>query len=123
VSTIEPGTRSPAARATNPDDRVRAVGVAQEVAGILKSAIGGPLPLRLRGWDGSDAGDPSSPATLVLRNPTGPRRLIWAPNELGPPPRQVEELSVSVHITCDGSVGQILGPQSTSYTQNQLVPA
>jgi len=32
-------------------------------------------------------------------------------------------LAVSVHITCDGSVGQILGPQSTPYTQNQLVPA
>jgi hypothetical protein len=38
-------------------------------------------------------------------------------------PRQVVELAVNVHITCDGSVGQILGPQSTPYTPNQLVPA
>jgi cyclopropane-fatty-acyl-phospholipid synthase len=83
VSTFEPGTQDPAAPATNPDDRVRVVGVAQEVVGILESAVGGSLPLRLRGWDGSEAGDPSSPATLVLRNPTALRRLIWAPNELG----------------------------------------
>jgi hypothetical protein len=38
-------------------------------------------------------------------------------------PRQVVELAVSIHITCDGSVVQILGPQSTHHTQNQLVPA
>jgi cyclopropane-fatty-acyl-phospholipid synthase len=62
---------------------VRVVGVAQDVVGILESAIGGPFPLRLQGWDGSAAGDPHSPATLVLRNPTALRRLIWSPNELG----------------------------------------
>ena len=38
-------------------------------------------------------------------------------------PRQVVELAVSVHITCDGSIGQIRGPQWIPYTQNQFVPA
>lgn len=38
-------------------------------------------------------------------------------------PRRVGELAVSVHITCDGSVGQIVRPESTPYTQDQFVPA
>jgi cyclopropane-fatty-acyl-phospholipid synthase len=57
--------------------------VAQDVVGILETAVGGPMPLRVRGWDGSEAGDPRSPATLVLRSPRALRHLIWSPNELG----------------------------------------
>ncbi len=44
---------------------------------------GGALPLRIRAWDGSEAGDPSSPATVVVRSPRALRRLLWSPGELG----------------------------------------
>ena len=83
MGTFKPDTRNSTAPVARPDDQVSVVGVAQQVVGILESAIGGPLPLRLRGWDGSQAGDPDAVAILVLRNATALRRLIWSPNELG----------------------------------------
>lgn len=38
-------------------------------------------------------------------------------------PRQIVEQTVRVRFTCDSSVGQAVGPQSTHYTQSQIVPA
>ncbi|WP_329460002.1 cyclopropane-fatty-acyl-phospholipid synthase family protein [Streptomyces sp. NBC_01497] len=43
---------------------------------------GGPLPLRLRAWDGSSAGPADAPA-VVLRSRRALRRLLWQPDELG----------------------------------------
>jgi cyclopropane-fatty-acyl-phospholipid synthase len=40
------------------------------------------LPIRIRAWDGSEAGPPDGPA-LVLRSPLALRRLLWHPGELG----------------------------------------
>jgi cyclopropane-fatty-acyl-phospholipid synthase len=40
------------------------------------------LPIRIRAWDGSEAGPPGGPA-LVLRSPLALRRLLWHPGELG----------------------------------------
>jgi cyclopropane-fatty-acyl-phospholipid synthase len=53
------------------------------VTSVLEAAVGGALPVRIRCWDGSAAGDPDATATLVLRDPRALRRLLWAPGELG----------------------------------------
>ncbi|HVW42218.1 MAG TPA: cyclopropane-fatty-acyl-phospholipid synthase family protein [Amycolatopsis sp.] len=45
--------------------------------------MGSELPLRIRAWDGSEAGPPDAPARLVLRRRRALRRLLWSPNELG----------------------------------------
>jgi cyclopropane-fatty-acyl-phospholipid synthase len=57
--------------------------VAAEVLSVLQDAVAGPLPVRIRCWDGSTAGDPDTGATIVLRRPRALRRLLWAPGELG----------------------------------------
>lgn len=43
---------------------------------------GGPPPLRVRAWDGSEAG-PSDGPVLVVRKRRALRRLLWSPGELG----------------------------------------
>ena len=82
MSTSERDTRAPEI-GVDQDPGPRVEGVAQQVDTILQMALGGPVPLRLRGWDGSEAGDAHGDATLVLRNPDALRRLLWSPNELG----------------------------------------
>jgi cyclopropane-fatty-acyl-phospholipid synthase len=56
------------------------------VAGVIASLAGtlglAQLPVRLRAWDGSEAGPLSGPAVL-LRSPQALRRLLWHPGELG----------------------------------------
>jgi cyclopropane-fatty-acyl-phospholipid synthase len=46
------------------------------------SRAGFDLPVRVRAWDGSEAG-PAGPLTAVLRSPRALRRALWAPGELG----------------------------------------
>jgi len=55
------------------------------VAGRLAAAVGdvlGDLPVRIRAWDGSEAGPAGAPV-VVLRSRTALRRLLWDPDELG----------------------------------------
>ncbi|MDF3293705.1 SAM-dependent methyltransferase [Streptomyces silvisoli] len=49
---------------------------------LAEGALGAPLPLRIRAWDGSEAGPPDAPL-LVLRHRRALRRLLWKPGELG----------------------------------------
>ncbi|MEV6018872.1 MULTISPECIES: cyclopropane-fatty-acyl-phospholipid synthase family protein [unclassified Streptomyces] len=49
---------------------------------LVEQLLGAPLPLRVRAWDGSEAGPPSAPA-LVVRNRRALRRLLWKPGDLG----------------------------------------
>ncbi|MGN6608893.1 MAG: class I SAM-dependent methyltransferase [Jatrophihabitans sp.] len=44
--------------------------------------MGVELPVRLRAWDGSEAGPAGGPV-LVINNRRALRRLLWAPGELG----------------------------------------
>ncbi|MBT3153253.1 class I SAM-dependent methyltransferase [Streptomyces sp. CHD11] len=55
---------------------------APRLKGILEQLTGTPLPVRIRAWDGSQAGPPDSP-TLVVRNRRAVRHLLWQPGELG----------------------------------------
>ncbi|CAL9441713.1 putative fatty acid methyltransferase [Streptomyces sp. enrichment culture] len=49
---------------------------------LVEQALGVPLPVRIRAWDGSQAGPPGTPV-LVVRNRRALRRLLWKPGELG----------------------------------------
>ncbi|MFG3226878.1 class I SAM-dependent methyltransferase [Kitasatospora sp. NPDC048194] len=52
------------------------------VAAALGRLLPGPLPFRLKTWDGSATGPEGAPV-VVLRRPRAVRRLLWQPGELG----------------------------------------
>jgi cyclopropane-fatty-acyl-phospholipid synthase len=59
--------------------RAGAAGLLYPVACQL---LGGGVPVRLRAWDGSEAGPPDG-LVIVLRSRQALRRLLWHPGELG----------------------------------------
>ncbi|VXB95083.1 SAM-dependent methyltransferase [Nocardioides sp. AX2bis] len=59
-----------------------AVSLAERLAAVVEPFLGGPLPVRLRAWDGSEAGDAAGPL-VELRSPAAVRRLLRHPGELG----------------------------------------
>ena len=61
---------------------VSSAGVAQRLEEALRPFVGGDLPVRLRAWDGSEAGPADAPF-VELRTPDAVRRLLWHPGELG----------------------------------------
>ncbi|WP_104119356.1 cyclopropane-fatty-acyl-phospholipid synthase family protein [Arthrobacter sp. B1805] len=61
----------------------RRAGVAPRLSEALVIVPGTEqIPLRLRAWDGSEAGPPDAPV-LEFRSPLGLRRMLWSPNQLG----------------------------------------
>ena len=56
--------------------------VADRLAALLRDVAGLELPVRVRAWDGSEAGPDDGPV-LVIRTRRALRRLLWAPGELG----------------------------------------
>jgi cyclopropane-fatty-acyl-phospholipid synthase len=65
-------------RTTSP----RGGGVAADLARAAEPLVGNELPVRLRAWDGSEAGPAEAPL-VELRSPDALRRLLWHPGELG----------------------------------------
>ncbi|GHE98525.1 class I SAM-dependent methyltransferase [Streptomyces griseoluteus] len=57
-------------------------GAAHRLAVLVEDALGAPLPVRLRAWDGSETG-PSDAPVVVLSSRRALRRLLWQPGELG----------------------------------------
>ena len=55
---------------------------AQRIERVVRDTTGLDLPLRIRAWDGSEAGPTAGPV-VVLRSRRAVRRLLWAPGELG----------------------------------------
>ncbi|MFJ4686551.1 class I SAM-dependent methyltransferase [Streptomyces sp. NPDC088789] len=55
---------------------------APRLKGLLEQVLAAPLPIRIRAWDGSEAGPPGTPV-LVVRDRRALRRLLWKPGELG----------------------------------------
>ncbi|MER7836090.1 cyclopropane-fatty-acyl-phospholipid synthase family protein [Streptomyces sp. NPDC096040] len=55
---------------------------ASRLRSVAEQVLGVPLPVRLRAWDGSQAGPPDAPA-LVIRNRRALRYLLFKPGELG----------------------------------------
>ncbi|SDC37156.1 SAM-dependent methyltransferase [Nocardioides lianchengensis] len=56
--------------------------VASTLAEAARPFVGGDLPVRLRAWDGSEAGPVDAPL-VELRSPDAVRRLLRHPGELG----------------------------------------
>lgn len=55
---------------------------ASRLTTLAEELLGGPLPVRLRAWDGSEAGPAGAPV-LIVRDRRALRRMIWKPGELG----------------------------------------
>ncbi|MFC7496366.1 MULTISPECIES: class I SAM-dependent methyltransferase [unclassified Nocardioides] len=79
-----------------------APGVAGELARGLRPFVGGDLPVRLRAWDGSEAGPLDAPLVEV-RTPDALRRLLWRPGELG-----AAQAYVAGEIEVHGDLGSAL---------------
>lgn len=62
--------------------RTTKAGVATTLAEAAEPFVGGELPVRLRAWDGSEAGPDDAPL-VEIRSPDALRRLLWHPGELG----------------------------------------
>ena len=56
--------------------------VAGRLAQLVREIAGVELPVRVRAWDGSEAGPADGPV-LILRSRRALRRLLWAPGEMG----------------------------------------
>jgi cyclopropane-fatty-acyl-phospholipid synthase len=56
--------------------------LAQRLITLAEQALGTRAPVRVRAWDGSEAG-PSAAPVLVVRDRQALRRLLWRPGRLG----------------------------------------
>nr|BFD84404.1 cyclopropane-fatty-acyl-phospholipid synthase family protein [Streptomyces sp. Xyl84] len=70
---------------------------------LLEQVLGTPLPVRIRAWDGTEAGPPAAPV-LVVRNRRALRRLLFKPGELG-----LARAWVSGDLTVEGDLYTALG--------------
>ncbi|MER5967248.1 cyclopropane-fatty-acyl-phospholipid synthase family protein [Streptomyces sp. NPDC002057] len=78
-------------------------GVATRVAEALRPFLPpGRSPVRLRCWDGSEAGPADAPV-VVIRTPRALRRILWQPGELG-----LAEAYIAGEIDTDGDLGSAL---------------
>ncbi|MDP9166045.1 MAG: cyclopropane-fatty-acyl-phospholipid synthase family protein [Actinomycetota bacterium] len=56
--------------------------VARRLAEVVRAGAGVDLPVRIRAWDGTEAGPADGPV-LIINNRRALRRLLWAPGEMG----------------------------------------
>jgi cyclopropane-fatty-acyl-phospholipid synthase len=56
--------------------------VAPKIITLLENLLQTPIPIRLRAWDGTEAGPADGPV-LIIRHKRALRRLMYQPNELG----------------------------------------
>ncbi|QEU93885.1 SAM-dependent methyltransferase [Streptomyces kanamyceticus] len=69
---------------------------------LAEQLMGAALPVRIRAWDGSEAGPPGAP-TLVVRNRRALRHLLWKPGELG-----LARAWVAGDLDVDGDLYEVL---------------
>jgi cyclopropane-fatty-acyl-phospholipid synthase len=77
-------------------------GVAADLARAAEPLVGADLPVRLRAWDGSEAGPADAPL-VELRSPDALRRLLWHPGELG-----AAQAYVTGELEVHGDLGEVL---------------
>jgi len=65
-----------------PTDADVRTGVAARLHDVLRRLFGQEAPVRIRAWDGSEAGPTDAPV-VVVRERRAVRRLLWRPDELG----------------------------------------
>ncbi|KRV49722.1 cyclopropane-fatty-acyl-phospholipid synthase [Wenjunlia vitaminophila] len=79
---------------------------AARLVALVREGLGVPFPLRLRAWDGSEAGPPQQPV-VVVRDRRALHRLMWRPGELG-----LARAWVAGEIDVEGDLYQALGRMS-----------
>ncbi|MEV7509362.1 cyclopropane-fatty-acyl-phospholipid synthase family protein [Streptomyces sp. NPDC091201] len=75
---------------------------APRLAALAETLLGGPLPVRIRAWDGSEAGPLDGPV-LVVRGRRALRRILWKPGELG-----LARAWVAGDLTVEGDLFELL---------------
>lgn len=75
---------------------------APRLAALAETLLGGPLPVRIRAWDGTEAGPPDGPV-LVVRGRRALRRMLWKPGELG-----LARAWVAGDLTVEGDLYELL---------------
>ncbi|MEU6312782.1 cyclopropane-fatty-acyl-phospholipid synthase family protein [Streptomyces sp. NPDC047014] len=75
---------------------------ADTLAQLLGHLLPGPLPVRVRAWDGSQSGPADAPL-VTLRSPAALRRVLWQPGELG-----LAEAYVTGDLDVDGDLAEAL---------------
>ncbi|MGG5260531.1 class I SAM-dependent methyltransferase [Phycicoccus avicenniae] len=91
-------------------------GVAGRIEAALRPVLGGPLPVRLRAWDGSEAG-PADGTLVTLRTPQALTRLLWHPGELG-----AAQAYVTGELEVDGDIGDALDLVRETVAARSLPP-
>ena len=76
--------------------------LAETIAEVLRPVVGGELPVRLKAWDGSEAGPADAPV-VRLNSPEAIRRLLWNPGELG-----AAQAYVTGELDIDGDLNSAL---------------
>jgi len=56
---------------------------AGRVVHLIETVTRAPSPVRIRAWDGSEAGVSDAVIAITLNSPRAIRHLLWQPNELG----------------------------------------
>ncbi len=79
---------------------------ARQLVRLAEEALGVALPVRVRAWDGSEAGAAPLPGTpvVVLRSRRALRHLVWNPGELG-----LARAYVRGDLDVEGDLAQALG--------------
>lgn len=77
-------------------------GTAHRLAALVEETLGTALPVRLRAWDGSEAGPAGGPV-VVVRSRRALRRLLWEPGELG-----LAQAYVTGELDIEGDLGHAL---------------
>ncbi|OKK16699.1 cyclopropane-fatty-acyl-phospholipid synthase [Streptomyces sp. CB00455] len=75
---------------------------APRLAALAETLLHAPLPVRIRAWDGSEAG-PSGGPVLVFRDRRAVRRMLWKPGELG-----LARAWVAGDLTVEGDLFELL---------------
>ncbi|WP_030763534.1 MULTISPECIES: SAM-dependent methyltransferase [unclassified Streptomyces] len=75
---------------------------APRLAVVAETLLGAPLPVRVRAWDGSEAGPPDGPV-LVIHDRRAVRRMLWRPGELG-----LARAWVAGELTVEGNLFDLL---------------
>ncbi len=90
--------------------------VAGRLAAVATGVLGEELPVRLRAWDGSEAGPVGGPV-LVLRNRRAVRRLWWSPAGSG-----LADAYIAGEIDIEGDLAQAMSAlcPAGSGTDSQL---
>ncbi|MBT2456961.1 cyclopropane-fatty-acyl-phospholipid synthase family protein [Streptomyces sp. ISL-86] len=89
---------------------------ASRLAVLCETLLGAPLPVRIRAWDGSEAGPATGPV-LVVRHRRALRRVLWKPGELG-----LARAWVAGEITVEGDLFELLDRVAVLFWERTPLP-